>query len=89
MTLYGVTPHHPTPSNKKFRRCLAGGARSVFAWFNAESYTASVGTVPPNAERIQFNPTTGAECFHIDGVRFEGAPVVYLLSDGTAYAVSK
>ena len=89
MTLYGVTPHHPTPTNKKFQKCLAGGARSVFAWLNAEDYRTTAGPVPPNAERVRFNPTTGAECFHIDGVRFEGAPVVYLLSDGSAWAVTR
>ena len=105
LTLYGVTPHHPTPTNKKFQKCLAGGARSVFAWFNAEDYRTDTLGAPSKygravdsmtdahirtvAKRIRFNPTTGAEYFHVDGIKWEGSAIVWLLSDGSAWEIER
>ena len=90
MVLFDVVPKQP--SGKAFDECLAGGSRSVFAWFKAER--AEIDSIS-NPEwqmlgkkivRLRFNPKNGDKFFHVDGKRFGGASTVWLLSNGEAYA---
>ena len=88
LTLTGCTFKHP--SGKKAEACIECGAkRGVFAWTTADSITVGIPSeLPADAVRVRLNPTRGDRYFHVDGVRIDSAPVVYLLSDGTAWAVT-
>ena len=87
LTLTGCTFKHP--SGKKAELTWAGGKRSVYAWTSADSITVGVPLeLPADAVRVRLNPTKGDRHFHVDGVRIDSAPVVYLLSDGTAWKTS-
>ena len=73
LTLRGCTFKHP--SGKKAEVTWAGGKRSVYAWTTADRITVGVPTeLPADAVRVRLNPTR--------------AVVVYLLSDGSAWAVT-
>ena len=87
LTLRGCTFKHP--SGKKAEACIERGAkRGVFAWTTADSITVGVPLeLPADAVRVRLNPTRGDKYFHVAGVRIDSAPVVYLLSDGSAWAV--
>jgi hypothetical protein len=88
LTLRGCTFKHP--SGKKAELTWAGGKRSVYAWTSADSITPGVPTeLPPDAVRVRLNPTRGDRHFHVAGRRIDSARVVYLLGDGTAWAVSE
>ena len=91
MVLFDVIPKQP--SGKAFKECLAGtGYRAVFAWFKAERAVINSVSNPgrdlhsENIVRLRFNPKNGDKFFHVDGKRFDGASIVWLLSNGEAYA---
>ena len=66
--LLDVDFRHPSTGNKAFVKCLAGGSRSVFAWFKAQSVMCGIcdeSLVPETAERIYFNPKKGDRFFHV------------------------
>ena len=87
LTLRGCTFKHP--SGKKAELTWSGGKRSVYAWTTADSITVGIPSeLPADAVRVRLNPTRGDRYFHVDGVRIDSAPVVYLLSDGTAWTVT-
>ena len=82
------------PSGKKFDDCLAGGNRSVFAWFKTKTifyceteylYGCRYGDARP--KRIRFNPKAGDTCFHIDGKRVDKLSKVWCYPDGTCYGI--
>ena len=87
LTLQGVTFKHP--SGKKAEACIRHGAkRGVFAWTTGRTCKPGVPEVlPTEAVRVRLNPTLGDRYFNVEGSRIDSATVLYLLSDGTAWAV--
>ena len=86
LTMHDVVFKHP--SGKKAEITFNGGKRGVYAWFTSETCSPSVPEqLPTNVVRIRLNPTRGERYFHVDGERVDTAQTVYLLSDGTAWAI--
>ena len=86
LTLRGVIFKHP--SGKKAEITFSGGRRSVYAWSSGDACTPGVpDTLPAEAVRVRLNPTHGDRYFHVNGERINSARTLYLLSDGTCWAV--
>ena len=84
--MHDVTFKHP--SGKKAEITFNGVQRGVYAWFTSETCSTGVPEqLPPDVVRIRLNPTKGDRYFHVDGERVDTAQTVYLLSDGTAWAI--
>ena len=88
MVLDNVVVKQPNPKSKKFQITLAGGKRSVYAWFWSDNVRIGTTEQPPaNAVRIFFNPKLGARFFHTsDGKRVDYMRRVWLTAGGESYA---
>jgi len=78
------------PSGKKFKACLLGAKRSVFAWFKADAVLVNedVPPVPANAVRIRFNPKLGQTCFQTnDGTRVDFMHEAWGLNNEECWAI--
>tara|TARA_Y100000356_G_C11126390_1_gene217547 strand:+ start:219 stop:623 length:405 start_codon:yes stop_codon:yes gene_type:complete len=81
------------PSGKKFNDCLAGGNRSVFAWFKTKTISyyspdyVRDWDYPEYPRRIRFNPKHGDAWFHIDGKRVDSLRWVCCSPDGECWGI--
>ena len=76
------------PSGKKFEQCLAGGKRSVFAWFKTEEISIDCPVaIPAHAKRVNFNPKEGACFFSIAGEKVDFLKEVFCDEKGKCWAV--
>ena len=76
------------PSGKKFEECLAGGNRSVFAWFKTnEIIVDKPVSIPAHAKRVNFNPKKGQSFFSIDNEKVDFLSEVFCDGNGNCWAV--
>ena len=77
---------------KKFQDCLAGGKRSVFAWFETDRVTFKNETVaiPEDAKPIRFNPRERGETYFMcDGRKVTHFKKVWLTATGEAFGIPR